>query len=148
MSDWIKIMKILSINPKKNTISHLRRYARDEDGSHTIEAVIWLPIFVIILALIINISVIYNRQAQIIRIVQDANRSYSVGRLTSTNEVRNAVLLAISGVAPNAVATSTETSGVITTRVDIPTTDLMPVDMFKILRSKTVTVTAQQYAEF
>ena len=129
-------------------INRLDRYIRDEDGSHTVEAVIWLPIFVIILMLIINISVIYNRQAQIIRIVQDTNRSYSVGRLTSTNEVQNAVLQAIKGVAPNAVATSSETSGVITTRVDIPTTDLMPVDMFSLLRGKTVTLSAQQYAEF
>lgn len=135
--DWFKTIK-----------NRFVVFRNDEDGSHTVEAVIWLPIFVLILALLINVSVIYNRQSMIIRVVQDANRAYSVGRFTNTREVELFIEQAIDNMTTNAVAATTLDSGVISTRVEIPATDLMPVDVFDAFRSATVTVSAQQYAEF
>ncbi|MDU8913150.1 TadE/TadG family type IV pilus assembly protein [Aestuariicoccus sp. MJ-SS9] len=126
----------------------VKTFLKDQDGSHTVEAVIWLPIFFVVIALLVNISIIFNRQAEVIRIVQDANRSYSTGYLKSTNEVQNAISAAIGGLTSNAIVTSQEAGGIITTRVDIPTGDLMPFGIFAALNSKTVTLSSQQYAEF
>lgn len=125
----------------------VKSFSRDEDGSYTVEAVIWLPMFVFILALIINISMVFNRQAEIIRIVQDANRSYSVGRFKTTAEVENFVLTAIRGVSVNATATAAVTNGVVNTSVDIPLVDMLAFDIFPVFRTRTVNVEAQYYVE-
>lgn len=55
---------------------------RDEAGSFTIEMVIWMPIFAILLAIIMNLSMIFFYESQMLRITQDAVRAFSLGRLT------------------------------------------------------------------
>ena len=53
----------------------------NEEGSATIETVIWLPIFTILLTMIINLSMVFFSESQILRVVQDGNRAFSLGRL-------------------------------------------------------------------
>lgn len=60
----------------------MNRFRRDESGSFTIEMVIWMPIFAILLAMIMNISMIFFHETQMLRIAQDAVRGFSLGRLT------------------------------------------------------------------
>lgn len=60
----------------------IRRFCRSEDGSYTLEAVIWMPIFAIILAIIMNLSMMFFYESQMLRISQDAIRSFSLGRIS------------------------------------------------------------------
>lgn len=65
-----------------NPFSQLKKFKKSEDGSFTIEMVIWMPIFVIILAIIMNVSMIFFHESQMLRITQDAVRAFSLGRVT------------------------------------------------------------------
>ena len=60
----------------------LRRFQRSEDGSFTLEMVIWMPIFAILLAIIMNLSMVFFYESQMLRIAQDATRAYSLGKFT------------------------------------------------------------------
>lgn len=44
--------------------------------------VIWMPIFAILLAVFMNLSMIFFYETQMLRIAQDAVRGFSLGRLT------------------------------------------------------------------
>lgn len=68
-------------NEKNSRASRiLRRLCRDEDGSYTIEFVIWIPIFAILLAIVLNLSMVFYYESQMLRVAQDATRAYSMGR--------------------------------------------------------------------
>ena len=64
------------------TSQALRRFCRGEDGSFTLEAVIWMPIFAILLAIVMNLSMVFFYESQMLRITQDATRAFSLGRFT------------------------------------------------------------------
>jgi len=70
----------------------LNRFARCEAGSYTIESVIWLPIYVFVLALMMNISMVFFNESQILRVVQDSNRSFAVGRISSLEAAEQYVI--------------------------------------------------------
>lgn len=71
-----------SKSPHSKVSAALRRFCRCEDGSYTLEAVIWMPIFAILLAIIMNLSMMFFHESQMMRISQDAVRSFSLGRIT------------------------------------------------------------------
>lgn len=53
----------------------LRSAVRAEDGTATIEAVIWLPLFLAAFTLVLDTAVIMHKQSYIMRAVQDGNRA-------------------------------------------------------------------------
>ena len=55
------------------------RFWCDQDGSATIEAVLWIPMFFFMLLLVMEGSLIFNAQSLAMRIVQDTNRAIAVG---------------------------------------------------------------------
>ena len=118
-----------------------------EDGSATIEAVLWMPIFVFVLALAADAAMIYGAQAQALRIVQDANRSMSIGRLRSTEETQSFIMSHLSEISPNAQVTTTVQMGVITTRVMMPASDLSVTRMIPAFADVNVGIRAQHVAE-
>lgn len=64
----------------------VRRFFRDENGSYTLEFVIWMPIFAVLLAIVMNLSMIFYYESQMLRVTQDATRAYSLGRFIESNE--------------------------------------------------------------
>ena len=126
----------------------VRRTWKDEDGAQTVEAVIWLPVFIMFLVLVIDVSTVFNRQSEILRIVQDANRSYATGRIQTTAETESFIAQAIGTLAENSTITTTLIDGIISTRLSIPADKLMPINSFPIFREKNVVVSNQQLAEF
>lgn len=104
-----------------------RRFMRREDGGTTIEAVLWVPVFVLILSLITDASFVFYGRAQALRIVQDGNRAFSVGRIVSTSETEDFIEERLADIAPNATATTTVDAGIITSVVVIPAADLMAI---------------------
>ncbi len=63
-----------------------RLFLRDETGSYTLEFVIWMPIFAILLAIVMNLSMIFYYESQMLRVTQDATRAYSLGRFIESAE--------------------------------------------------------------
>lgn len=64
----------------------VRRYLNlDEDGgTTTIEFVLWLPIFIAILSIVIDVAFVFLAQAVMYDVASDTARRYAVGRLSTT----------------------------------------------------------------
>jgi Flp pilus assembly protein TadG len=125
-----------------------RQLLRREDGSATVETVLWLPLFFAAFGLMTDAAMVFNGHSRVTRILQDANRNLSVGRFVDETETQSYILTALNALAPNATASTTITAGVATSVVQVPATDLEILGMFSALNSLTLTITSQQYLEF
>ena len=128
--------------------SFLQRFRREEGGSATIEAVLWLPFFVIFFVMIADVSLVFFRQTEVLRVVQDANRAFSVGRLGSASETEQFVKDRIAPLTTSAQVKTTIESGVIDTRALVPVEDLVAVGMFNFLSGYFVAVESNHYVEW
>ncbi len=126
----------------------LRRFYKKDDGTATVEAVLWLPIFFALFGLMTDAAMIFNGHSRVLRIVQDANRNLSVGRLETTVETEDWVVARLAQLSPNATVSTNIVAGVATTTAMVPATDLEALGMFGALNSITLAVTSQQFIEF
>jgi Flp pilus assembly protein TadG len=122
-------------------------FLADECGAATIEAVLWMPTFAFLLALIADTSLMFGAQAEVLRIVQDANRSMSIGRIMSEDDAETFIRARIDRLSPNATVTTSVTDGVIRTVVDLPSSDLTATGFFAGYATITLRVTAYQLSE-
>ena len=125
----------------------IRKFLRSTEGSASFEVVIWTPVFMFIFFLIADTAIIFSDQAQVLRIVQDANRAMSIGQLTTVSETQTRIADAIANISPNAVVTTTVSAGVIRTDVVMPVSDLEATGMVDAFDNLTVTVSAQHLSE-
>jgi Flp pilus assembly protein TadG len=125
-----------------------RSFAADDSGSATVEAAIWVPAFVAMLLLVVDVSMIFNGQARMLRTVQDTNRALSVGRLHSPREAEQAIIAALAGTTSDARVSTKVEHGLIITTLTVPARDLDAVGYFSALETAAVTVTSQHWAEF
>ena len=128
----------------------LRRFRKREDGIASIEAILWIPIFFWLLMLILDVSYVYFERSQALRMIQDVNRGYSVGRYKNETEATAAILAAIQTLAPTAQAQTSydSTTGLITTKVNMRADELMPIGAVRGLGSNfTIGLSAQHYME-
>lgn len=127
-------------------------FARKQDGTATVETVLWLPLFFLAFGLMTDAAMIFNGHSRVTRVVQDANRNLSVGRYgidmnTATVATANYIETELAQLAPNANASTSVTAGVATTVVTVPATDLEILGMFSALNGLTLTITSQQFIE-
>ena len=125
----------------------LKRFARDTSGSATIEFVIWLPMVLLAFGLTVDVSMIFHSQSQVLRIVQDANRNASIGRLRTPAEAESYVETRLHKASADADATSTITAGVINTTVTYPARDFQILGFFPQLRNLEITVNSEHLIE-
>lgn len=111
-----------------NSAHFLRRFWSNEDGSPTVESVIWIPIFVAVLVLMTNLSLVFYEQSSISRVVQDTNRLVALRYLTdeaAAEAYLNTQLSDIAGI----MTANTEIAGLyVTTTVTVPALGLMPLN--------------------
>jgi Flp pilus assembly protein TadG len=125
------------------------RFFTDEDGSFTIESVVWMPIFAILIAIIMNVSMVFYGESQMMRVVQDANRAFSLGRFEDELETETYILANLDHMDANFTVETTLSGGVITTELSAPAADLMPLNlMTSAFDSVDVSVFAQQLVEY
>ncbi len=119
----------------------------DEDGSASIEAVIWLPVFIMLLGLVVDTSLIFARQAQALRIIQDANRSFSIGRIMTVEATEAMISDRLSPYSPNVEVSTTLDMGLITSTAIMPANDLSSLGLIPAFAGVNVSVTAQHMSE-
>lgn len=124
-----------------------RKAFSGEDGSATIEFVLWLPMFMFVFGLIAETSMVFAGQASIMRIVQDTNRALSVGRLQSTTAAENQIRQAIAGFAANAAVTTVIINNVIYSTVVLPVSDLTFSGLVPEFNNVNPTIKAQMMSE-
>ena len=73
--------------PSLPKILRIARFARDEAGGITAESVLWIPVYMVFFALIVDVSLVLNAQAKARHIVQDANRHASTGYLVTEDDL-------------------------------------------------------------
>lgn len=130
----------------------MRAWVRDEKGSATIEAALWIPFFILLLALIADASFLFNRQAQMLRSVQDVNRAFSTGQIGSTAQVEAILAAQFAGTSQGVRVQSTLDSGtvpggIIRTSLSIPARDLVSIGIISGLTNLNITVVSAHYRE-
>lgn len=128
-------------------VGSIRRMMRSEDGSSTIEFVLWLPILVSLITITADASLILGAKARVLRVVEDANRATAIGRFRTVAETQDYVKANIGTYAAQATVTSVFSGGVVSTTVVIPSKALMAVGFLGYLTGINVTVTAQHMLE-
>lgn len=122
----------------------LARFRRDQGGSATIESVIWMTAFFGLIILVSDASLAFFGKAEAFRAVQDGNRAYAVGRLTTPGAVKAWIEAEMEPIAPNAVATTTVSGGLVSSSLAMPASDLL---LFGSLDAVSITVRSQHYVE-
>jgi len=82
------------------------------------------------------------------RVVQDANRALSVGRLNSTDQVGDYITAALSSVSGNIQTSTSIDNGVISTEVTVPVDDLVAVGFFSFLSNYRIKVSSEHFVEY
>lgn len=120
---------------------------RSESGGATVEAVLWMPFFVFLFSLVVDASLVFGGQAEILRIVQDTNRGLSLGRYANIAAAKAHIELEIAELSPGAVVTVEAPDGIITTLVVIPASDLTATGIFDGFSDVNIVVKAQHLSE-
>ena len=119
-----------------------------ENGNATVEIVLWVPFFFILLMGAGQLALLFFGQSVALSAAQSATRAYSVGDITTESEVRNFVEAELAGMSSNVSVTSTVTNGVITTYVSVPARDLGgPLRFITQFTDLNILSVAQQYKE-
>lgn len=124
-----------------------RRFLREEEGAATIEAVIWLPVFFYILALSVDVTMIFHGYSKVIRVVEDVNRGISVGRIETVDEGKTKIKAALSTYS-DVAANISIIDGVVVTNVSVPVKSLAFIGAASSMMSKYIVISTQQYKEF
>ena len=122
-------------------------FVRRDDGAATIEAILWLPMFFYILALSIDVTMVFHGYSRVIRVVEDVNRGLSVGRITSIDEGKAKITSGLLNY-QNVTATIAIVDGVVVTNVSVPVGSMVVLGAVTMMMDKDIQIKTQQYVEF
>lgn len=125
----------------------LSRRLRREEGGATVETVLWMPFFMALFAMVVDVSLVMGGQAEVLRIVQDTNRAVSLGRYQSLEDARQNILTEISQLSSHSTVTLEVVNGIITSVVVIPARDLTATGLFDGLADVDIVVRAEHLSE-
>lgn len=128
--------------------SKVRGFIKEDRGSATVETVIWIPIFVWVLAMIINVSMTVFEKNQAYRIVQNANRILSTGYMQSEAEVEAYIRDRLAHIAPDATVNTTIDNGVVTSNVYYQVSDLLLPHAVQQMANIWINISSQHYVEY
>jgi Flp pilus assembly protein TadG len=136
-------------------VIRIKAFLRREEGSATIEFVLWLPLVMAILLLIVDSSMLFMSRSHAIRVLQDTNRLYSVGQFTGDTaterltKAQDYALARLRGLSPSATVTTTETTNrVVRTRATMETREVAQVGFLGMMIDTTMVVVAEHRVEF
>lgn len=124
-----------------------RPIARNEEGTATIEAVLWLPVFLTLFGLVADVSTIMGREAQILRIVETANRALAVGAFQTTLDAKAYISNEVKAFSGNAAVAVIIDKGIISSNVSLPAADLTITGLLHVFSSLQLSVEASQMLE-
>src|ERR1700680_651165 len=64
--------------------ARLARFGREQRGSITVEFVIWIPVFLVIMGFIADATMLYLTQADMWNVARDTARRMTTGQLSAT----------------------------------------------------------------
>ena len=125
----------------------IRRFAQGDSGVATIEAILWFPLFFFMLFLVVEGSIVFNKQTMAMRVVQDVNRSAAVGVFPTDQSAEQALLARIHPISPNAQVNTRFENGLTISSVQMPVRNLSGLGFFGKNTNFNVSVSSQQLLE-
>lgn len=125
----------------------LKKFTRSDDGTATVETLLWFPLFIAVFGLMLDVAMIFHGQAKVLRVTQDGNREYSIGRLTTPAAAETYIESVLAQLNIQANATTTEVAGVAHTIVTVPANQLQVLGYFSAFAGLTISVTAEHMIE-
>ncbi len=125
----------------------LNPFLRRQDGTATVETVLWFPFFIAVFGLMFDTTMVFHTQAKIMRAIQDGNRNYSVGRIASRSDTEDFIENKLAGINVTAHAATTVTAGVVTTVVTVKAPELDLLGFFTAIRNVEFKVSAEHMVE-
>ena len=132
---------------KYSSIFNVLVFWKDERGTATVEFVICVPVFVMLLGLVVDTSLVFAGEEQALRVVQDANRSFSIGRIKTISETQTMIVDGLKSMSPGVTAVTVVNAGVITSTATMPAQELSSFGILNVYGSTKVKVTAQHMSE-
>ena len=133
--------------PIRRISQSLLMFGRSQDGTATLEAVLWTPVFLILFGMVTDTSTVFGRQAEILRIIQDSNRSLAVGAFQTVEQAENYITEKVEVFSDNTTVDVAIDNGIISTSVSLPAADLTATGLFDAINTLTITVGASQMSE-
>lgn len=128
-------------------INSVRKFLNRETGGATVETVLWFPLFIAVFGLMLDVAMIFHGQAKVLRVVQDGNREYSIGRITTPADAETQIETELAAIGIQGTATTSEQAGVAHTVVRVPASQLQVIGYFTAFTGLQVTVTAEHMIE-
>ena len=131
------------------TYNQLAKFLTAEDGAISIESVLWLPIYALFLVMIVDVSLMFNGQAQAQRTLQDINRLASSGYYRTEADVEARALSLLGHLSDEITVDATIDAelGVITAVATMPARDLMVIGSLPDFADIRITVGAWHMIE-
>ena len=133
--------------PHKPIRAFLSRFQISEEGGISVESVIWMPIYMLFFALIVDVSMMFHNQTKAMRIVQDANRLASYQYYTTAGEVEANVKSRMVNISDNATVTTTLGSDAVATVVSFPVRDVAIIGFVGTFMNTDITVSSMHLVE-
>lgn len=122
-------------------------FSQNEEGTITVEAVLWLPVYLAFFAIAADVALMFHGQAKAMRIVQDANRHASSGYFLTKEEVEADVLGRLRAFSPAAQVKTTYGLLDVQTSVVLPASDLVAIGLFENFANLNVSASAYHRLE-
>ena len=127
------------------------RFLRENDGAITVEAVLWVPVYLVFFALITDVSMMFHGYSKALQVAQDTNRHASTGYYVSETDLETMAKVNLASFAPSATVKSTldelaATPHVIT-NISVPSSDLQIIGLFGVFANINIQVSAVHLLE-
>lgn len=106
-----------------------------------------MPVFVMILSLIADVSLIFHGQSRVYGITQVANRAFSIGNLESVEAVQEYIVGAVESIGGRATVSTKVEDGIIHTIIRVPASDFAAIGMFHSIVDINLTITSDHVQE-
>lgn len=105
-------------------LKRIRAFRRDESGMATLDAILWIPFFLIITITVLDVSMVFMNYARVQKFLNDGERAFAVGMVSNCEQMQVMVDGLIQPIAPGA-KTQCQPEGYFTTSwVDVQARDL------------------------
>ena len=131
----------------KSSNGNLQRFQTEEDGGTTIEAVLWIPLFLLLFVILADASLLFMNQARIKRIMQDGNRQMAVGTIEDCDAMTIWLENNVRPLAPTATAICTEDAAFSTTTISASAEELDLTGVTGLFGAMTINVSVVYHLE-
>lgn len=131
----------------KRVTKNLVNFIKESDGAITVEGVLWVPIYAVFMALIVDTSLMFNGKAQAQRTLQDINRLASSGYYRTEEELEERAAVLLSHISDNVTVDARFDNDVINAVATMPASDLTILGVMSTFTNNQITVGARHLIE-